>query len=323
MTIKVTNGLGSNIVDNNWKEPVVINSEPKRIVVEQPKELRPSAIDFSKQTDVVKADEPAAVEPTVEDKPSTSAERRDALKRANAEHQKAIKMQQEAKEMLAKAQQFNELSSKVQKSPVELAKSLGMDPAEFLRRYQNEMFSIPNEEDKPKELTVEERLAQYENERQKEKVDNAKYQQEMIRSNYIANKILPVIKADPDTFQLLGYNGAEVSANFLYDILNDHYLRTGEELNPADAALEMENQLQIEFEEKISKVKSIGKFKKHFRDDAAAEAETTPNEALLPNQLGASKASQTTAWKGATSPVPTSSNKMPSREERLAKLRNM
>ncbi len=323
--VKVTNGLGSNIIVNNQPPVQTIKAHSMsatpaavKVQVEPPQERKESSISFEKVRPEAEAQEEVAaseVSETAEEKPATSAERRDAWKRANQEHTKAIQMQKEAKEMMAKAQHFQDVSKKAATNPVELAKALGLEPQEFLRRFQNEMFNIPNEEVKAQEPTVEERLKQYESERNKEKQAAAQYQSEMIRTNYITTKIMPSIKADPDKFQLLNYNNLEKSAGFIYDMMNDHYQKTGEELSPSDVAEEMENQLQQEFEEKIAQVKKIGKFSKHFRDEEPAPTEEV---SLQGSQLGAKK-----EWAGAKSPVPVTSSKSNDRKSRLERLKKL
>lgn len=317
--VTVTNGIGSNHIVNNQPPVQTIKayeSPAVKVVVPPDTQVKSeSHISFEKQS-VAEAEVPASASPVVEEHKATSAERRDAMKRANAEHTKAIQMQKEAKEMLAKSQRFQEVSSKAQQSPVELAKALGMDPTEFLRRYQNEMFNIPNEEAPKPEPTIDERLKHYEAERAQEKQAAIQYQSEMTRLNYINTKILPTIKADSDKFQLLNYNNIESSAGFIYDMMNDHYQKTGEELSANDVAEEMENQLQKEFEEKIFNVRKIGKFAKYFREEELAAEVATEPVSTASNQLGGTK-----TWSGAKSPVPVSGKK--DRFARLNKLKSM
>ncbi len=331
MTVKVTNGLGSNVIVNNTPPTETIKAHNMtgatpavKVVAQNTDTKAESHLSFERKEATIPGSAPTEsvlveAAPTTEvsevEKPATSAERRDAMKRANAEHAKAIQMQKEAKDLMAKAQQFQEVAKRAATNPVELAKAIGMDPTEFLRRYQNEMFNIPNEEPKKPEPTVDDRLKQYEEERSRERRAAADYQSEMIRLNYIQTKILPTIKADPEKFQLLNYNNLEKSANYIYDMMNAHFQTTGEEWNAADVAEEMENQLQAEFEEKIAQVKKIGKFSKHFQ----AEAEEAKEEvSTVSSQLGSKK-----EWNGAKSPVPTPGRlglDKNARRERLKKL---
>ncbi len=321
--VKVTAGLGSNHIVNNQAPTTVIKaySDPVKVVVPaDTQEKKPSAIAFERGNTNVLTPTPMPVQLTetapegeAPEKPATSAERRDAMKRANQEHAKAIQMQKEAKEMLAKAQHFQETAKRAATNPVELAKAIGMDPTEFLRRYQNEMFNIPNEEVKQAEPTVDERLKSYADERQKEKDATSRLQSEMIRSNYIQTKILPAIATDKEKFSLLNHNNLELSAGFIYDMMNDHFQKTGEELSANDVAEEMENQLQLEMEAKLETIKSIGKFSRHFQPKAEeAEEEVEPT----PAQLGAKK-----TWTGAQSPVPTAPR--PNFKDRAARLERL
>lgn len=327
MTVKITNGLGSNISVNNQPPVETIKSHnltgtPAVKVVSSNNDTKvESHLSFEKQSATPAAEAPVEnVETSTEvEKPATSAERRDAMKRANQEHAKAIQMQKEAKEMMAKAQRFQDVATKAATNPVEVAKALGMEPQEFLRRFQNEMFNIPNEEVKKPEPTVDDRLKAYETERAQERKAAADYQSEMIRMNYISTKIMPTLKSDTEKFQLLNYNDLEASAGFIYDMMNTHFQKTGEELNPADVAEEMENHLQQEFEDKIAQVKKIGKFSKHFAKLEEEETPTKEEVALTPAQLGGRK-----EWSGAKSPVPTtprtSGLDKRSRLERLKKM---
>lgn len=336
MTVKVTNSFGSNInVDNVAPngvsvKPEVIKSHSlsptptTKIEVQNNDKKVESHMSFEKPSAEQSVETPAEqpAEGEVSEEKMTSAQRRDAMKRANAEHAKAIQMQKEAKALMEQAKHFEEVKQRAATNPVELAKALGMDPTEFLRRYQNEMFNIPNEEKPKPEPTVDEKLKRYEDERQREKQETAKLQSEMIRLNYIQTKILPTIKADPDKFQLLNHNNIEASAGFIYDMMNDHYQKTGEEWNAADVAEEMENQLQKEFEEKLEAIKKISKFSKHFQAqvaEAEAKAEVKEEVSTTPNQLGGKK-----EWTGAKSPVPTApSTGGRDRKSRLEKLKRL
>src|SRR6185369_8092731 len=103
MTVKVTNGFGSNVNVNNASpngltvQPQVVKSHnltgtppAVKIVAENTDKKQESTISFEKQNASSESPVPPAVENTstetdAEEKPSTSAERRDAMKRANAE----------------------------------------------------------------------------------------------------------------------------------------------------------------------------------------------------------------------------------------------
>ena len=320
MTVKITNTMGSNIITNNAIPSAVIKAyqDPIKIIDKVVTESSPKpedAVTFERQDkplfDSEKTPEdttppPTTTPPTTEVKPS-SEERRDAMKRANQEHQKAIKLQQEATELMKKNQAYQEALQKADLSPMELIKALGKDPADFLRRLQNEQFSIPNEPTKIPEPTVEDRLKQYEQERQKEREQAANYQSEMIKMNYISNKIIPAI-SNEEQFPLLVKN-KDASAKLIYDIMNSHYLQFNEELNPADVAAEYESELEKEVLSSIDKIKQISKFKGHFKEEQPAiEAPAT--------QLG-EKPQQ--AWQGAKSPVPVATGQRTSSLDRSAR----
>lgn len=244
-------------------------------------------------------------------------ERRSAFKRAADVEQRARQMQKQAQEELKKLEQFKQFMSTAQKDPTAVAKALGMDPTEFLRQYQNAMFSIPNDPPKPApEEDVKTRLERYEEERRKEKEELQQFKSQSIRNEYIQSKILPVIQSDVDKYELLNQNGKEQCASFIYDMMDAHYRATGEELNPQDVAEEMENQLTKEFEEKLASTKKLKRFSKHFRTDTDAPGE----EITIPGSLGEDAAiekrhsTQENQQLGVDSPPDTSLNTRPSQQ---------
>lgn len=203
-------------------------------------------------------------EGAVETEAPERIERRAAFKRAADIEARAQRMEKEAKEKLSRAEGFEKLKETASTDPVALAKALGMDPTEFLRRYQNQMLSIPNEVPLKPEEEVKARLARYETERQKEKEEHEVLKAQTFRANYTAMKILPVITMDPVKFEILNENGAEASSQYIYDMIDKHYRETGEEWKATDVAEELENLLAQEVEEKIEKVKKSPRFAKHF-----------------------------------------------------------
>ncbi len=207
------------------------------------------------------------------------AERRNAFKRAADIEARARQMEKAAQEKLAQAQRFEEVSKKAKENPLELAKAIGMDPTEFLRQYQNQMFNIPTEVEPSPEEDVKTRLTRYEQEREEEKKKNQELQVQMVRNTYISNKILPNLIANKEKFEILNHNNIELSAGFIYDMMDQHYRATGEELNPLDVAEEMENQLAKELEDRLLAVKKFNRFSKYFQAEQPAPAP--------PAQLGA------------------------------------
>ena len=220
--------------------------------------------------------------PTEQSPEQKRQERAAAFKKAADVERRAQQELKAAREQLAQVKQFNELMAQAKKDPTAIARALGMDPTEFLRQYQNSMFNIPSEPDKPKEETLEERMSRYEQERRAEKEELLRMQSHNIRTNYIQSKILPVIQADLDKYELINSNGVEQSASFIYDLMDAHYRNTGEELNAADVAEEMENQLMKEFESRIEFTKNVKKLKKHFRTDTDAPGV----DVTIPEPLG-------------------------------------
>jgi hypothetical protein len=340
MTVKITNGLGSNIITNNlpdsqiikaYTDAKVIKAETKdesmaakpettisfekdssnNVVPEGANEItqQPQTAETAGETSA-NARETLANQEEVE-KEMTVQERRDAFKRANAEHQKAIKMQQEANEVMKKYQGFMEAMKKADISPSEMIKAIGKDPTDFMKRLQNEMFAIPNEPEKKQEPTVDERLRQYEQEREAERRQQAQYQSEMIKFNYIQNKILPAI-ANDEKYPLVMAN-KDKAAQMIYDIMNAHYLQFNEELNPMDVADEYEAELEKEVVGSIEKIKKINKFRSHFKEEQQPEEQT-------PQQLGQAPQKQ---WNGAKAPVPVKPGERTSSIDRAARKRRL
>jgi hypothetical protein len=227
--------------------------------------------------------------PEVEKSPAEKRqERASSFRQAADVERRAQQELKAAKEQISKMKQTQELILQAKSDPIAIAKALNMEPAEFLRQYQNAMLNIPNEPIKTKEETIEERMARYDQERKAEKEEFIKNQSYVARNGYISSRILPVIDSDPDRFEIINQNGKEQCASFMYDMMNAHYLETGEELNPEDVAEEMENQLQIEFESRIESTRKLKKFKKHFREDTDAPGQ----EITIPDQLGSKEIRQ-------------------------------
>ncbi len=245
-----------------------------------------SVVDFSKQDQGITFDiPPADAEPTETTEASpqvTREERRATFKHAANVERRAMQMQKEAEHSLNQTKQVQQFLSLIDTDPVSAIKALGKDPNNILTKFQNGMFSIPNEPEAAKVESVEEKISRYESERAKEKEENFKFQSNQIKSSYINTKILPIILAEPENFEILNMNGQETCAQFIYDMMDAHYRSTGEELNPRDVAEEMENQLLKEFEDKIVITKKVNKLKKHFRDDTEARGD----DLEIPEQLG-------------------------------------
>jgi hypothetical protein len=235
---------------------------------------------------------------TEEPKPTPVEERtkrRTEWKQAADVQRRAMHMQKEAEEKIKKADEIQSLLERAKTDPTAVARALGLSPEQFLAQYQNHILNIPNEPIKKPEDEIKERLAKYEEERQKEREAFAQFQTSSVKNNYVSNKILPVIVADKDRFEILNGDDAATAASYIYDLMNEHYRQYGEELNPLDVAEEMENALAKELEEKLLNVRKYKKFSKHFTElpaeaqlgetDEPREVRTSSQD----NQLGAPK----------------------------------
>ncbi len=242
---------GSNMIVNNMPEKKVIRS-----YVDKELSSNKSAIDFSKSSS-------EEVAPEVEEAPITRTERASQFRAARD---------------IEKAKGFQQFMEQAKNDPTVIAKAMGMEPTEFLRKYQNQMFNIKDEPEavplKPEE-EVKQRLDRYEAERAQEKQTFQQMQTETIRKTYIANNILPVL--DTDEYELIHMQGSkEDAAGFIYDIMNDHYQKTGEEFNAKEVAEELEARLLADYEEKVKNVRKSKKLSKFF----------LPEESDSSNQLG-------------------------------------
>lgn len=198
------------------------------------------------------------------------AERRGSFKQADAAYKRAIQMQKEAQEKLSKAENFAKLAEKARENPVAVAEALGMDPTEFLRKYQNQIFNIKDDEPQvAPEDQVKQQLEQYKKEREEERKQFEYTQTQIARSNYITGKILPELQKSPDQYEILAFNSMEASAHLIYDIMNKHFQEYNEELSVSEVAEELEKQLTKDFEDKITSTRKLKKLAKYFREEQA------------------------------------------------------
>jgi len=246
-------------------------------------------ISFEKSVQSLNFDVPEPEQPKAELQPETETppvpereERRAAFKRAADVERRAMQLKKKAEEDIASASQFKQFMALAKEDPTAVAKALGMEPGEFLRQYQNKIFSIPTEPTAPKEITVEERLAKLDEERKQERAQFAEWNTQKTKQDYVSNKILPVLMGNTEKFEILTHKGANEVASYIYDLMNEHYKSTGEEWKVEDVAEEFENQLCKEYEEAATKAMKLKKLSKFFREDTSAEADVIG----VPAELG-------------------------------------
>lgn len=218
------------------------------------------------------------------------AEKRAEWKSAADVQKRAMQQLKEADEKLKKAKEVEILLEQAKKDPTAVAKALNMDPGDFLKQYQNHILNMPTETQLKPEEQIAARLQKYEEERAKEREQFAQFQSATIKQTYIANKILPVILADKDKFEIINNDDPKLTAAMIYDVMNEHYMKHGEELNPSDVAEEIENMLAKEIEERIAHVSKLNKFSKRFVAQAEQSqqlGETQVEQPKQSNQLGA------------------------------------
>lgn len=274
-TKRVSTLNSSNFV--NFNEPKIIRNyeqAPREAVGEAaaPAHEDKSQISFAKAGSELAFEMPEvkntiSTDPAPEKSPQERrAERRDTWKSAADVQRRAMQMQKEAEEKIRKANEVSKLLEEANSDPTAVARALNMDPNEFLKKYQNKMFDIPNEPVQSTEDLVQARLQKYDEERQREREQFASLQSQTIKQNYVSNKILPIIMTNPDKFEILNNDDPNMAAAVIYDMMNDHYAASGEELNAEDVAEELENLLAKELEERITKVQKYKKFSKYFKE---------------------------------------------------------
>lgn len=216
------------------------------------------------------------------------AERREAYKETDKAYQRAIQMQKEAQAKLDRVAAFEKLVQSVDADPRELAKALGKDPTEFLRKYQNATFGIKEEESPPD--PIKQAQEQYAKEREADRQQLSQLQYQITKTNYIRDKILPELDKDPDKYELITKRNKDGNASLIYDIMNEHYQKYGEELTAAEVAEEMEAGLLRESEAQIKNAKEFKKLANYFKvDEATVAAIAEQVQKTEPEQLSSEK----------------------------------
>ena len=272
----VVNLLEPKVVKSYENKPAAEPHVPQVILGKPSKELTTE----TSTTPEASATETAAPATETEDKSAADkrAERRDSFKEADKAYQRAMAMQKEAAAKLDQAKKFAELQALADSNPIELAKALGKDPTEFLRKYQTNMFGLKDEEPA---ADVKSELDKYAKEREADRQAMHQMQFHINKNNYIKDKILPELTKDPDKYELITKKNLDGNASLMYDIMNEHYQKYGEELTAAEVADEMEAGLMKEVETSIKNAKEFKKLAAHFRVDEAtvqaiAEATAKP-----------------------------------------------
>ena len=214
-----------------------------------------------------------------EEKTETEVSRRDSLKRISERERKANEKEKLANEKLAKAEQFHDSFKKFEEDPTLLAKAMGMETSEFLRKLQNKVFDIKEEPVKSvkQEDAIQQRFDQLEQQTKRLAEENFKSQ----KNTYISQHILPVLAKDPERFAELNAK-IESSASYIHDLVHNHWLETGgregkqgEIWSTEQVAEELEAELVAEKEKAIEELKKSPKLKKYFKDEVEVEQVST------------------------------------------------
>ena len=301
---------------------VVINPPERKIIRSYAEREKPQAqVSFAKSSQENSSEEQAR--DTTEEAPLTRTERAAQFRHARDVEKRAMQLKKQAEQQFDQARGFQQLMQEARKDPTVIAKAMGMEPNEFLRQYQNQMFNIKDEPEvtlKPEE-EVKQRLDRYEAERIQERKLNQEIQSQTIKQTWVTTKILPVL--DEEEFELIHLQGSkEEIGGFIYDIMNDHYCKTGEELDPKEVAEEMERVLLADYESKVQGVRKAKKLSKYFVPEESAQLGAGPgrNEVKAkPAQLGSRTLSSRLENPNLSTGEPTRAAFM-SREERINKI---
>lgn len=222
-------------------------------------------------------------------------QRRVAFKRAADVERRAMQMQKEAQATLQQTKQVKQFMDMFDKDPIEAVKILGRDPEAAFAKFQNAMLHIPNDPPKPTaEQEYRQRLDRLEEERKREKEEAAKRNWEFNKQDYVSNHIVPVITGDPDRFEILNGNDPKLIGAFIYDMMNTHFLNTGEELDIIAVCEETESRLLEEMEKATLNSKKFKKLAKHYRTDTDAPGEElTVNGSLADSSIEKRQSAQT------------------------------
>jgi len=174
------------------------------------------------------------------------------------------------------------------------AKALGMSPADFREYAQNVLLTVPTPD---KELTPEQKREADEEKLRADlkaiKDENDAFRAQTVRSTYIKDKIAPAL-ADAEKFQFIHDQGLDKISAYIYDLMNLHYGKTREELNPADVAAEVERQLEANFMSSIERARKIKRVAKLFRDTEADPAAL--DEPIVPSEVDEEQIRQDTRF---------------------------
>ncbi len=241
---------------------VVINPPERKIIRSYEEREKPTPqVSFAKPSQEVTSE---GVKHEETEAPLTRTERASQFRRARDIEKRAMEMKKQAEQQFDQAKGFQQLMQEARKDPTVLAKAMGMEPNEFLRQYQNQMFNIKDEPEpvKPEE-EIKQRLDRYEAERVQERRMNQEIQSQTVKQTYVSTKILPAL--DNEEFELIHLQGSkEEIGGFIYDIMDDHFRKTNEELDPKEVAEEMEKVLLADYESKVQGVRKAKKLSKYF-----------------------------------------------------------
>ena len=156
------------------------------------------------------------------------------------------------------------------------AKALGMTAAEFREYAQNVLLTIPTPD---AELTPEQKREADEKAFREEQATFRKEQEtfryQTIADNYIRDKVRPVL-ADKEKFEFIAQQDSGKIEAYIYNFMDQHFRKTGEELKAIDVAETIEAELEKTFTASVERHRSLKKVGKLFAPKAEETAAERP-----------------------------------------------
>lgn len=277
----------NNIIHRHQAQGKSINERKVLAVAKNPL-YKPEATEIVESTgeEVKTAEQTEQVSDKVQQSNQTTA--KDQQRQQWSALEKARKLEADAKNKLAKAEQ---LSAAYQSGDLEaIARANNKSVSDYVRWVNQTAISAPTK----KELTPEAQQAIQAKE-WREKIDAkvSKLDEEVNVSKkygYMNKNIIPHLVKDPDKFEFIHDRGLDEVASEVYDFMNQHYTETGgagvgEELDPIPLLEALEQQYFEEWqaEEKIREEKKA-KLKKL---QTKPETTITPSIDAAPKVIGA------------------------------------
>jgi hypothetical protein len=216
--------------------------------------------------------------------------------KTSSEERQAKWKEEQAEKKLARQEQANKRAAEKQSLARELlfkgdlagaAKALDMSPTDLATYVDNARLAIPNKKEEvvltPEQIRAKED-ADWKAERKAFEQEQAAWKYSRIKSDYIKDKIAPAL-ADKDKYEFIHKQGADKIQDYIYEYANKHFQETGEELNPADLADAIEEQMVESYTASVKKLREMKKMAQFFtkeEQEEMAEEEAKVEEQVRP-----------------------------------------